>query len=117
VIGPLAHPTALPRGTVPGLSAPIPGGSLARLFPVVTPAPAIPGSGRVAPPGPSDKGGGYATALTAESGVINSRQSSLVVLAVSVALGLAVFGAWFTAAGPGRKAVASLARRRGRHTR
>jgi len=49
--------------------------------------------------------------------VIDSRQGSLILLAISIALGIAVFGAWFTAAGPGRRAVAALARRRGRHTR
>jgi hypothetical protein len=135
VVGPLARPSALPRGTVPGLSAPSPGGNLSRLFPVVTPAPAVPGVGR-AHPGPSDEGGGYTTALTAETGVIGGRQGSLIVLAISVALGLAVAGAWLTVAGPGRKAmlalvqsrkavlslahgrkaVLSLMRKRGRHT-
>jgi len=114
VTGPLARPSALPRGTVPGLSAPSASGSLARLFPVVTPAPAAPGAGR-GRPGPS--GQGEITALTAETGVIDSRQGSLILLAISIALGIAVFGAWFTAAGPGRRAVAALARRRGRHTR
>jgi hypothetical protein len=105
----------LPRGTVLGMSAPSASGSLARLFPVVTPAPAAPGAGR-AHPGPSGDGSGIATALTAETGVINNRQASLIVLAISVALGIAVFGAWFTAVGPGRRAVTSLARRRGRHS-
>jgi len=87
------------------------GGSLARLFPVVTPAPAAPGTGRAAGPGPSDS-----TALTAEAGVINTRQGSLIVLAVSIAAGIAVFGAWFTVAGQGRRTVLALARRRGRQT-
>jgi hypothetical protein len=96
------------------MSAPTAGGSLARLFPVVTPAPAVPGAGR-ARPGPS--GYGATTALTAESGLINTRQGSLIVLAISAAAGIAVFGAWLTVAGPGRRAVLSLARRRGRHTR
>jgi hypothetical protein len=114
VIGPLARPSALPRGTVTGLSAPTASGSLARLFPVVTPAPAAPGAGRAAQPGPSGNGG--TTALTAETGVINTRQGSLIVLAISIAAGIAVFGAWFTVTGAGRRAVLSLARRRGRHT-
>jgi len=91
------------------------GASLARLFPVVTPAPAAPGAARAVRAGPSGFGD-TATALTAESGVINTRQGSLILLAISVALGIAVFGAWFTMSGPGRRAVASLARRRGRHT-
>ncbi|HET7246654.1 MAG TPA: hypothetical protein VFJ07_17645 [Streptosporangiaceae bacterium] len=104
----------MPRGTVPGLSAPTASGSLARLFPVVTPAPAVPGAG-LAHPGPS--GDGDTTALTAETGVINTRQGSLILLAISIAAGIAVFGAWFTVTGPGRRAVLSLARRRGRHTR
>src|SRR5207244_8072580 len=82
VTGPLARPSALPRGTVPGLSAPTPGGSLGRLFPVVTPAPAAPGAGRVRP-GPS--GEGDTTELTAETGVIGGRQGSLIVLAIPVA--------------------------------
>jgi hypothetical protein len=103
----------LPRGTVTGLSAPTASGSLARLFPVVTPAPAAPGAGR-GRPGPS--GDGAAAALTADTGVINTRQGSLIVLAISVAAGIAVFGAWFTVTGPGRRAVLSLASRRGRHT-
>lgn len=110
--GPLARPSALPRGTVTGLSAPTASGSLARLFPLVTPAPAAPGAGR-AHPGPS--GGGDTTALTAETGVINTRQGSLIVLAISVAAGIAVFGAWFTMGGPKRRTVLALARRRGRH--
>jgi hypothetical protein len=84
------------------------------LFPVVTPAPAAPGAGR-AHPGPS--GEGDTTELTAETGVIGGRQGSLIVLAISVAAGIAVAGAWFTVAGPGRRAAVSLARRRGRHTR
>ena len=58
-----------------------------------------------------------ATTLTSESGVLSSRQASLVLLAISVALGIAVFGAWFTAAGHGRRVATALARRRGRHTR
>jgi hypothetical protein len=112
VIGPLARPLALPPGTVTGWSAPAASGSLARLFPVVTPAPTAPG--RAAQPGPS--GNGDTTALTAETGVINTRQGSLIVLAISIAAGIAVFGAWFTVTGPGRRAVLSLTRRRGRHT-
>jgi hypothetical protein len=98
------------------MSAPTASGSLARLFPVVTPAPAAAGAGR-AHPGPSGAGSAIATALTAESGLISSRQGSLIVLVISAAVGIAVFGAWFTVAGPGRAAVVSLARRRGRHTR
>jgi hypothetical protein len=82
---------------------------------VVTPAPAAPSAERARPPVPSGGGNGIATALTSETGVINSRQGSLIVLAISVAAGIAVFGAWFTMAGPGRRAVISLARR-GRHT-
>jgi hypothetical protein len=121
VTGPLAHPPALPRGTVPGLSTPSPGGNLARLFPVVTPAPAIPGGG-LARHGPSGTGTGIATALTADTGVIGTGQGRLIVLAVTVAAGIAAAGAWLTAAGPARKAVSSLAQRslayrRGRHTR
>jgi hypothetical protein len=114
VIGPQALPSALPRGTVAGLFAPAASGSLARLFPVVTPTPGAPGAGRAAQPGPS--GNGDTTALTAETGVINTRQDGLILLAISIAAGIAVFGAWFTVAGPGRRAVLSLARRRGRHT-
>jgi hypothetical protein len=107
----------LPRGTVTGLSAPSPsGGSLARLFPVVTPTPAGPGAARAARAGPSGIGD-TTTALTAETGVINTREGGLILLAISVAAGIAVFGAWFTMAGPGRRAVLALARRRGRHPR
>jgi hypothetical protein len=49
--------------------------------------------------------------------VISSRQGSLIVLAISIALGIAVAGAWLTVAGPGRRAVLSLVHRHGRHTR
>ena len=49
--------------------------------------------------------------------MIGGRQGSLIVLAISVAFGIAVFGAWFTVAGPGRRAVISLVQRRARHTR
>jgi hypothetical protein len=103
----------LPRGTVTGL-APTASGSLARLFPVVTPAPAAQGAGRAVRPGPS--GIGDTAALTAETGVINTRQDGLIVLAISIAAGIAVFGTWFTVAGPGRRTLLALARRRGRHT-
>lgn len=111
--GPLARPSALPRGTVTGLTAPSPSGNLAKLFPVVTPAPVAPGAGR-GHPGPSGAG---ETALTAEAGVIGGREGSLIVLAISVALGIAVAGAWFTMAGPARRTVLSLVQWRGRHTR
>ena len=49
--------------------------------------------------------------------MIGGRQGSLIVLAISVAFGIAVFGAWFTVAGPGRRALLSLARQHGRRTR
>jgi hypothetical protein len=41
--------------------------------------------------------------------VIGGRQGSLIALAISIAAGLAVAGAWLTMAGPGRRAVLSLA--------
>jgi hypothetical protein len=113
---PLARPpTALPRGTVPGLSLGSPG-SVAHLFPEVTPAPAAPGAGR-GRPGPSGGGGVVHTALTADTGVISGGQGRLIVLAVTVAAGLAAAGAWLTMAGPGRRAVSSLAGRLGRRPR
>jgi hypothetical protein len=105
----------LPRGTVPGPSLPGPG-SVARLFPVVTPAPAAPGGGR-ARHGPLGTSSGPATALAAGTGVIGSGQGRLIILEVTVAAGIAVAGAWLTMAGPARRAVSSLAHRRGRHTR
>jgi hypothetical protein len=95
------------------MSAPTASGSLARLFPVVTPAPAAPGAGRARPGPPGDAD---TATLTADTGVINTRQGSLIVLAISVAAGIAVFGAWFTVSGPGRRTVLALVRRRGRHT-
>jgi hypothetical protein len=115
VTGPLARPPQLPRGTVPGLSVPGPG-SVAHLFPVVTPAPAAPGPGR-ARLGPLGTGGEPATALTAGTGVTGTGQSRLIVLAVTVAAGIAAAGAWLTMAGPARRAVSSLAHRRGHRTR
>jgi hypothetical protein len=116
VIDPLVRPTtALPRGTVPGLSLGSPG-SVAHLFPVVTPAPAVPGAGR-GHPGPSGSGSAVDTALTADTGVISGGQGRLIVLAVTVAAGLAAAGAWLTMAGPGRRMVSSLAGRFGRRGR
>jgi len=44
-------------------------------------------------------------------------QGRLIVLAVTVAAGLAAAGAWLTMAGPGRRMVSSLAGRLGRRTR
>jgi hypothetical protein len=116
VIAPLAGPPQLPRGTVTGLSAPSPTGNLASLFPVVTPAPAAPGAGR-ARHGPAGAGSGAASALTADTGVIGTGQGRLIVLALTLAAGIATFGTWFTIAGPARRLVTSLARRRGHHAR
>jgi hypothetical protein len=48
-------------------------------------------------------------AFTADTGVIGGRQGSLIVLAISIAAGLAVAGAWLTIAGPGRRAALALA--------
>ena len=114
--GPLARPSQLPRGTGPGLSAPSPNGNLATLFPVVTPAPAAPVPGR-AQPGPTGAGRGADGALTADVGVIGTGQGRLIVLALTLAAGIAALGTWFTIAGPARKLVSSLARRRGDHAR
>jgi len=114
VTGPLARPSALPRGTVSGLSAPGPRGNLGNLFPEVTAAPAVPGAGR-AHPGPV--GAGTGTALAPAAGVIGHGQSGAVVLGVTIAAGLAAVGLWLTVAGPARRAVLALAHRRGRHTR
>jgi len=121
VTAPLTRPPQLPRGTVPGLSAPSQNGSLASLFPVVTPAPAVSGTG-LAPTGLAQKGptgarGGTGSALTADTGVIGTGQGRLIVLAVTVAAGIAAFGTWFAIAGPARKLVTSLARRRGHRVR
>jgi hypothetical protein len=112
VTAPLARPPQLPRGTVTGLSAPSPTGNLARLFPVVTPAPAAPGAVR-ARPGPT----GADSGLIADTGVIGTGQGRLIVLALTLAAGIAAFGTWFTIAGPARKLVTSLARRRGHDVR
>ena len=119
VAGPLERPGQLPRGTGPGISAPSPTGNLANLFPVVTPAPtapAAPGVGR-AQHGPAGASAGAATALTAESGVLGTRQGRLIALLLTVAAGIAAFGSWFAVAGPARRRVGSLVRRRGHHTR
>ena len=110
---PLAGPPQLPHGTVAGLSAPSPTGNLGGLFPVVTPAP---GAGR-ARHGPTGAGRGAATALTADTGVFGTGQSRLIVLALTLAAGIAAFGTWFTIAGPARRLVTSLARRRRHHAR
>lgn len=121
---PLASTPQLPRGTVPGLSAPSPTGNLANLFPVVTPAPAAygwPGAGDAqdGPTGANTAAGsaGAGTALTADTGVMGTGQGRLIVLLLTLAAGIAAFGTWFTFAGPARKLVASLARRRGHRTR
>ena len=120
---PLARPPQLPHGTVPDLSAPSPTGDLASLFPEVTPAPAAPGAVR-AQPGPMGAGGGATgagsradSAMTADTGVIGTGQGKLIVLTLTLAAGIATLGTWFTIAGPARKLVSSLARRRGGHAR
>src|SRR5262249_19070786 len=111
VIAPITHPPQLPLGTVPGLSVPGPNGSLASLFPVITPAPAVPGAGRaqagLAQDGPTGAGSGTGGALTADTGVIGTSQGRLIVLALTLAAGIAAFGTWFTFAGPARKLVTS----------
>jgi len=103
----------LPRGTVPGLSAPSPSGNLASLFPVVTPAPAA-GKARHGPAGASTRAG---TALTADAGVIGTGAGRLIAVLLTLAAGIAAFGAWFAVAGPARRMVGSLARRRGHRAR
>ena len=106
---------ALPRGTVPGLTTPGPG-SIAHLLPVVTPAPAVPGV-RLAQHGPPGAGSGTGAALTADAGTVGAGPGRLITLAVTLVAGLAAIGVWFTLYGPARRAVLSLARRRGRHLR
>jgi len=111
VTGPLARPPQLPGGTVPGLSAPSPNGNLASLFPLVTPAP---GAGQAqkgrALLGPLGTGGGLHRALTADTGVIGTGQGGLIVLAVTLAAGIAAFGFWFTIAGPARRVTGPVRR-------
>ena len=114
---PLGAPQ-LPPGTVPGPSAPGPAGDLAGLFPVVTPAPTAPATPAVprtglAQDGRTGPGSGTGNALTADTGVIGTGQGRLIVLALTLAAGIVVLGTWFTIAGPARKLVSSLARRRG----
>ena len=115
-------PPQLPPGAVPALSAPSQAGNLANLFPVVTPAPATP-AGPAAPGGgralhePADANAGAAAALTADTGVLGTPQSKLIALLLTLAAGIAAFGIWFAAAGPTRRMVGSLARRRGHRNR
>jgi hypothetical protein len=116
VTGPLARPPQLPRGTVPGLSVPSPTGNLGSLFPVVTPAPVATVAGRPQY-GPTGAGTGAHRALTADTGVIGTGQGKLIVLALTLAAGIAALGTWFTIAGPARKMISSLARRHGGHAR
>jgi len=121
VAGPLARPQ-LPGGTGLGISAPSPTGNLANLFPVVTPAPATPalpaapGVGR-AQHEPTDASAGAASALTADTGVLGTRQGRLIALLLTFAAGIAAFGIWFAAAGPARRMVGSLVHRRGHRIR
>jgi hypothetical protein len=123
VTGPLVRPPQLPRGTVPGPSAPSPTGNLASLFPVVTPAPAAPGASRAlhgptgADGGATGPGGRADSAMTADTGVIGTGPGRLIVLALTLAAGIAALGTWFTIAGPARKLVTSLPRRRGGRAR
>ena len=116
---PLAGAPQLPRGTVPGLSAPSPAGNLANLFPVVTPAPAPQAAPRAGKTqyGPMGASAGTGAALTADTGVMGTGQGRLIVLTLTLAAGIAAFGTWFTFAGPARKLATSLARRRGHRTR
>jgi hypothetical protein len=122
VTAPLAPAPQLPSGTGLGLSAPSPAGNLAGLFPMVTPAPptpaapTAPGAGQ-AQQRPADPSSGAATALTADTGVLGTSQGRLIALLLTLAAGISAFGIWFAAAGPARKLVGSLARRRGHRTR
>jgi hypothetical protein len=136
VTAPLVGAPQLPRGTVPGLSAPSPAGNLANLFPVVTPAP-VPPAALTAPRagktqyGPTGASAGTGAALTADTGVMGTGQGRLIVLTLTLAAGFAAFGMWFTFAGPARKfagparkfagparkLATSLTRRRGHRTR
>src|SRR5262249_56747406 len=74
-----------------------PNGNLASLFPLVTPAP---GAGQAqkgrALLGPLGTGGGLHRALTADTGVIGTGQGGLIVLAVTLAAGVAAFRVWVT---------------------
>jgi len=106
----------LPRGTVPGLSAPSPTGNVASLFPVVTPAPAVPRAG-LAQYGPKGAGGDIGSALTANTGVMGTGQDRLIVLALTLAAGITALGTWFSIAGPAGRLLTSLARRCGHRRR
>jgi hypothetical protein len=109
----------LPRGTGLGISAPSPTGNLANLFPVVTPAPATPAASGVgrAQHEPTGASAGAATALTADTGALGTRQGRLIALLLTFAAGIAAFGIWFAAAAPARRMAGSLVRRRGHHIR
>jgi hypothetical protein len=114
----------LPLGTIPGRLAPSPNGNLAALFPVVTPAPTAPAAARAgraqhgpAGAGPAGAGSGADGTLTADTGVMGTGPGRQIVLALTLAAGIAALGTWFTIAGPARKMVSSLTRRRGGHTR
>jgi hypothetical protein len=67
-------------------------------------------------PGPPGAGTGTSL-LTADTGVIGTGQGRMIVLGVTIAAGLGAVGAWLTMAGPARRALLSLAHRRGRHSR
>ena len=88
---------------------------------MVTPAPAVSGTGLaptgLAQNGPTGARGGTGSALTADTGVTGTGQGRLIVLALTLAAGIAAFGTWSTVAGPARRLVTSLARRRGHHGR
>src|SRR5262249_44014082 len=103
--------------------SPRPAGNLASLFPEVTPSPAAPGAVR-AQYGPTGAGGGATgaggragSAMTADTGVIGTGQGKLIVLALTLAAGIAALGTWFTIARPARNMASSLARRRGGRAR
>jgi hypothetical protein len=66
---------------------------------------------------PAGASAGAATALTADTGVLGTRQGRLIALLLTFAAGIAAFGIWFAAAGPARRMVGSLVRRRGHHIR
>src|SRR5262249_57796456 len=112
--GPRAAPRGWPGAPVPAWPRPRRSATLAGRSPPAPPAPAAPGAGQAqkgrAQLGPLGTGGGRHRALTADTGVIGTGQGRLIVLAVTLAAGIAAFGFWFTVAGRARRVAGPVRR-------
>ena len=101
----------LAAGTVPAQPQPQPPGNLGKLFPVVTPSPAV------SAPGPARRGTqAEAASLASGAQPAGTGKEALAWLAAAASAAIAVTAAWMGLSGPARRRVSAVCRagRRGR---